>query len=42
MVFSDETFEIKPLSGEVRALSEVDIHVMFSPIRLRTALVPPT
>ena len=31
MVFSDETFEIKPLSGEVRALSEVDIHVMFRP-----------
>ena len=31
MVFSDETFEIKPLSGEVQALSEVDIHVMFRP-----------
>ena len=31
MVFSDDVFEIKPLSGEVRALSEVDVHVTFRP-----------
>ncbi|KAH8070819.1 hypothetical protein JL721_4732 [Aureococcus anophagefferens] len=31
MVFADENFEIKPLSGEVRALSEIEVSVTFRP-----------